>query len=69
VAADGLAAGYWLGREYSEYQDGLLVAITERRSREDIDRLADSLARAIADADGAFASPRDERAPEAEVSA
>jgi glycine dehydrogenase subunit 1 len=48
-AADGIAAGYWLGREYAEYDDGLLVAITERRSREDIDRLADSLAAAIAE--------------------
>ena len=46
-AEDGLAAGYWLGREYDEYQDGLLVAITERRSKADIDRLADSLERAI----------------------
>ena len=30
-------------REYPEYEDGLLVAITERRSNEDIDRLADAL--------------------------
>jgi glycine cleavage system P protein (glycine dehydrogenase) subunit 1 len=47
LADDGIAGGYWLGREYDEYKDGLLVAITERRSREDIDRLADELARAI----------------------
>jgi glycine dehydrogenase subunit 1 len=46
-AADGIAAGYGLGREYPEFEDGLLVAITERRSKEDIDRLADSLARAV----------------------
>jgi glycine dehydrogenase subunit 1 len=61
-AAEGLAAGYWLGREYAEYQDGLLVAITERRSRGDIDRLADSLDRAIAEigADGGFLSENDE---------
>jgi glycine dehydrogenase subunit 1 len=52
VAAEGIAAGYWLGREYPEYEDGLLVAITERRSREDIDRLADALSRAIAGARG-----------------
>jgi glycine dehydrogenase subunit 1 len=32
--------GYRLGRDYPEYEDGLLVAITERRTREDIDRLA-----------------------------
>jgi glycine dehydrogenase subunit 1 len=46
-AADGIAAGYPLAGEYPEYEDGLLVAITERRTREDIDRLADSLERAI----------------------
>ena len=49
-AADGIAAGYPLAREYPEFEDGLLVAITERRTREDIDRLADSLARAVANA-------------------
>ena len=32
--------GYRLGRDYPEYEDGLLVAVTERRTREDIDRLA-----------------------------
>ena len=47
-AADGIAAGYPLVRDYPEHPDGLLVAITERRSRADIDRLADSLGRAIA---------------------
>jgi glycine dehydrogenase subunit 1 len=38
--ADGVNPGYRLGRDYPEYEDGLLVAITERRSRADIDRLA-----------------------------
>jgi glycine dehydrogenase subunit 1 len=47
VAEDGIAAGYPLAREYPEHEDGLLVAITERRSKRDIDRLADSLARAV----------------------
>jgi len=47
VAEDGIAAGYPLAREYPEHEDGLLVAITERRSKGDIDRLADSLARAV----------------------
>ena len=46
--ADGIAAGYPLGRDYPEHENGLLVAITERRSKADIDRLADSLGRAIA---------------------
>ena len=31
-----------------EHADGLLVAITEQRSREDIDRLADVLGEAVA---------------------
>ncbi len=47
-AAEGVNPGYALGREYPEYEDGLLVAITERRSRADIDRLADVLGRAVA---------------------
>jgi glycine dehydrogenase subunit 1 len=47
VSEEGIAAGYPLAREYPEYEDGLLVAITERRTREDIDRLADALARVI----------------------
>ncbi|MGH2980740.1 MAG: aminomethyl-transferring glycine dehydrogenase subunit GcvPA, partial [Solirubrobacterales bacterium] len=46
-AERGIAAGYPLGREYPEYGDGLLVAITERRTREQIDRLADVLGEAI----------------------
>jgi len=46
-AAEGIAAGYPLVREYPEYPDGLLVALTERRDKEDIDRLADALERAI----------------------
>ncbi|MFL5892256.1 MAG: aminomethyl-transferring glycine dehydrogenase subunit GcvPA [Solirubrobacterales bacterium] len=47
VAEDGIGAGYPLAREYPEHEDGLLVAITERRSKRDIDRLADSLTRAV----------------------
>ena len=47
-AAEGVNPGYWLGRDYPEYADGLLVAITERRSRADIDRLVDVLGRAVA---------------------
>ena len=38
--ADGVNPGYRLGRDYPEYEDGLLVAITERRTKCDIDRLA-----------------------------
>jgi len=39
--AEGINPGYRLGRDYPEYEDGLLVAITERRTREQIDRLAE----------------------------
>ncbi len=39
--AAGVNPGYRLGRDYPEYEDGLLVAITERRTRADIDRLAE----------------------------
>jgi glycine dehydrogenase subunit 1 len=42
--AQGINPGYRLGRDYPEYEDGLLVAITERRTRADIDRLAGVLA-------------------------
>ena len=44
----GINPGYALGRDYPEYENGLLVAITERRTRADIDRLADALNAAIA---------------------
>jgi glycine cleavage system P protein (glycine dehydrogenase) subunit 1 len=47
-AAERVDPGYPLGLDYPEYPDGLLVAITELRSREDIDRLADVLGRALA---------------------
>ena len=46
-AEHGIAAGYPLGREYPEYEDGLLVAITERRSPQQIDRLAEVLGDAV----------------------
>jgi glycine dehydrogenase subunit 1 len=46
--AAGVNPGYRLGRDYPEYPDGLLVAITERRSRADIDRLHDVLGAAVA---------------------
>ena len=47
-AADGINAGFALGRAYDEHPDGLLVAITEQRTRADIDRLADVLGEAVA---------------------
>jgi glycine dehydrogenase subunit 1 len=47
-AERGIAAGYPLDRDYPEHEDGLLVAITERRTRAQIDDLADALGAAIA---------------------
>ncbi|MCD6016855.1 MAG: Glycine dehydrogenase (decarboxylating), partial [Solirubrobacterales bacterium] len=66
VSEEGIAAGYPLGRDFPEYGDGLLVAITERRSREDIDRLADALGRAIPAARRAFVSDSETRTQVAE---
>jgi glycine dehydrogenase subunit 1 len=43
----GVNPGYPLRRDYPEHADGLLVAITERRTRADIDRLADVLGAAV----------------------
>jgi glycine dehydrogenase subunit 1 len=53
LAADGINAGYRLGRAYPEYADGLLVAITERRTRAQIDLFAEALANALAAERGA----------------
>jgi glycine dehydrogenase subunit 1 len=47
-AAQGVSPGVPLGPDYPEFEDGLLVAITERRSRADIDRLAQVLGAAVA---------------------
>jgi glycine dehydrogenase subunit 1 len=44
----GVNPGYALGTDYPELVDCLLVAITERRTRADIDRLADVLGTAVA---------------------
>jgi len=44
----GVNPGYPLASDYPELGDGLLVAITEQRTRADIDRLADALGAAVA---------------------
>ncbi len=44
----GVNPGCPLGRDYPEYANGLLVAITERRTKADIDRLASVLGAAVA---------------------
>ncbi|MGH2858823.1 MAG: glycine dehydrogenase, partial [Solirubrobacteraceae bacterium] len=48
----GVNPGHPLARDYPEHPDGLLVAITEKRTRADIDRLADVLGDAVAAARG-----------------
>jgi glycine dehydrogenase subunit 1 len=42
----GVHPGYALGRDYAGLDDALLVALTERRSPEDVDRLVEALAAA-----------------------
>ncbi|MDH5332399.1 MAG: aminomethyl-transferring glycine dehydrogenase subunit GcvPA [Thermoleophilia bacterium] len=42
--AHGVHPGYALGRDFEGLDDVLLVAFTEKRTREDVDRLADVLA-------------------------
>ena len=51
-AEQGIGAGYPLGRDYPEHGDGLLIALTERRSRADIDRLAEALSTAVGELRG-----------------
>ena len=43
--AKGIHPGYALGRDYHGLDDALLVAVTEKRSRDEIDRLAEVLAK------------------------
>jgi glycine dehydrogenase subunit 1 len=42
--AHGVQPGYALGRDYAGMDDALLVAVTERRTTREIDRLAEALA-------------------------
>jgi len=44
----GINPGYPLTRDYPEHENGLLVAITERRTRADIDRLVEAIGAAVA---------------------
>jgi glycine dehydrogenase subunit 1 len=46
-AAAGVNPGYPFGRDYPEHPNGLLVALTEQRSKADIDRLARTLQAAV----------------------
>ena len=45
----GINPGFALERDYPEYPGGLLVALTEQRSRADIDRLAETLGEVLAE--------------------
>ena len=45
---EGVNPGFALGRAYPEHRDGLLVALTEQRTKAHIDRLADVLGAAVA---------------------
>jgi glycine dehydrogenase subunit 1 len=56
--AKGINPGYPLGRDYPEFENGVLVAITEQRTRAQIDRLAEVLAAAIAVERGQLAGVR-----------
>jgi glycine dehydrogenase subunit 1 len=42
--AHGIYAGYPLGRDYAGLDDSLLIAVTEKRTVAEIDRLAEALA-------------------------
>ena len=44
----GINPGYPLGRDYPELADCLLVAITEQRTKSQIDQLAEALGAAVA---------------------
>lgn len=44
AGAAGFLAGYSIGRDYPELSDCLLIAVTEKRTREEMDRLVELLA-------------------------
>jgi glycine dehydrogenase subunit 1 len=45
----GVNPGYALGHDYEEHPNGLLVALTEQRTRADVDRLKEALAGVLAE--------------------
>jgi glycine dehydrogenase subunit 1 len=49
LALEGINGGYDLSRDYPELEGCLLIAITEKRSRAQIDRLAGALAGAVSE--------------------
>jgi len=47
LAAENIVAGFDLGEEYPQYENALLVCATETKTDADLDRFAQSLARAL----------------------
>src|SRR4029079_17639463 len=47
--ANGINPGFALGNSFPEYKDGLLIALTEQRSKADIDLLVETIAVAVED--------------------
>jgi glycine dehydrogenase subunit 1 len=45
LQANGFIGGYDVGRDFPQWKDALLLAVTEKRSRAEIDRLVDLLRR------------------------
>ena len=39
----GILGGYQLSREYDEYTNGLLLCVTEKRTKAEIDKLVDCM--------------------------
>jgi glycine dehydrogenase subunit 1 len=64
-AAQGVNPGYALGHDYEEFADGLLIAITEQRSKADIDKLAGVIGSAVREAQAEPVTERSARGPEA----
>jgi glycine dehydrogenase subunit 1 len=64
-AAQGVNPGHPLGRDYPEHANGLLVAITEQRTKSHIDRLARTLQAAVREGEGEAVSQPDVRAKRA----
>ena len=54
----GVNPGFRLDRDYPEYANGLLVAVTEQRSRRDIDRLVEVLGAAVSAEAGSLTEAR-----------
>ncbi|MBJ7472617.1 MAG: hypothetical protein JHD16_15020, partial [Solirubrobacteraceae bacterium] len=65
----GVNPGFDLGRVREDWKGGLLVALTEQRSRADIDKLAAVLTESIAAAQAGETSPLGPTSPTMEVAA